>query len=254
MLIKELNKLSRQTNESYAELIRGLIDKLLRTQSDNIDLACAAAADALQAGGMIYAFGTGHSHIFAEEFFYRAGGLVRVKPVFDTSLMLHVGASRSSEIERLPGYASTLLGHGTDPGPDDVFFIFSNSGRNAVPVEMALALKERGVKTVAVTNLEHSRASGSRHSSGKRLFEICDVVIDNGGCIGDAAMKIGGKTCGATSTVIGAAIVQMIVCGTVDELVRRGVEPEVFCSSNVDGGDEINREYINKYRKTISIL
>ncbi|MBQ9545223.1 MAG: SIS domain-containing protein [Clostridia bacterium] len=246
--------MSEKITRTYADLIRALLDKLEKTQSENIGLACSAAADALQNGGMIYAFGTGHSHMLAEELFYRAGGLVRVVPVFDDPLMLHVGASRSSEIERLPGYAATLFGQWRDPKKNDVFFIFSNSGRNAVPVEAALEMKARGVKTVAVTNLAHSRASASRHDSGKRLFEICDIVIDNGGCVGDAALDIGGSVCGATSTVIGAAIVQMIACGTVDELIQRGVEPEVFKSSNVDGGDEINHEYIKKYQKEIPIL
>ncbi len=244
----------RSITESYINTVTGLLGRLLETQSGAIDEAAKAVADSLEKGGTLFAFGTGHSHMLAEELFYRAGGLVKVHPILDAPLMLHVGASRSSEVERIPGYAATLVGFGADPGERDVMIIFSNSGRNAVPVDMALIMKERGVKTIAVTNLNHSRASSSRHPSGKRLFEICDIVIDNGGCVGDASINAEGYVCGPTSTVIGAAIVQCIACGATGELAARGVKPEVFCSSNVDGGDEINHGYIRKYSKEIPIL
>ena len=246
--------MSKAVTDRYFAEIGRLLAAVRDTQSDAIDRAAAAVADALQRGGTVYAFGTGHSHMLAEELFYRAGGLVRVYPILDPPLMLHVSASRSSEVERLPGYAATLLGRGADPGPGDVMLLFSNSGRNAVPVEMALAAAARGTVTVALTNLTHSRAAASRHPSGKRLFEVCDIVIDNGGCIGDAALTIGDKVCGPTSTVVGAAVVQAVACGAVEELQRRGVEPEVFCSSNVDGGDAVNQTLLAKNRREIPFL
>ncbi len=241
------------TSRYFAEIQR-LLNKVLETQNQAIEQAITATANALQQGGTVYAFGTGHSHMLAEELFYRAGGLVKVHPILDEPLMLHVGASRSSHIERLPGYAATLLDHGISPTANDVFFIFSNSGRNAVPVEMAIEAKKRGATVICITNLAHSGQSSSRHPSGKRLFELCDIVIDNCGCIGDAAMQLNDKTCGPTSTVIGAAILQSIACGAVEELQNRGVEPEVFSSSNVDGGDAINEQFIQKYQKEIPIL
>ena len=136
----------------------------------------------------------------------------------------------------------------------DVLISISNSGRNAVPLEMAMAARERGTKVICITNLAQSSQAVSRHSSGLRLFELSDIVIDNCGAVGDAAMTIGPNTCGPTSTVIGAAILQAIVCGVVEELQRRGIAPEVFCSSNVDGGDEINHRWIEQYRREIPIL
>ncbi|MBO7375883.1 MAG: SIS domain-containing protein [Clostridia bacterium] len=244
----------RSVTERYISTVTGLLGKILDTQSDAIDAAASAVADALAGGGTLFAVGPGHSHMLAEELFYRAGGLVKVYPILDSPLMLHAGASRSSDVERIPGYAATLVGYGADPREGDVMIIFSNSGRNSVPVDMALMMKERGVKTIAVTNLSHSRASSSRHPSGKRLFEICDIVIDNGGCVGDAALNMNGYICGPTSTVIGAAVVQCISCGAVGELCARGLKPEVFSSSNVDGGDVINHEYIKKYNRDIPIL
>lgn len=244
-----MNMIKRYFNE-----IHRLLDQVLDTQKGAIDKATLAVADALEQGGTVYAFGTGHSHMLAEELFYRAGGLVKVHPILDEPLMLHVSASRSSHMERLPGYALTLLDNGISPSGKDVFFIFSNSGRNAVPVEMAMEINKRGATVICITNLAHSKQSSSRHPSGKRLFEISDIVIDNCGCIGDAAITIGDKVCGPTSTVIGATILQSIACSAVEELQNRQIVPEVFRSSNVDGGDTINEIFIQKYRKEIPIL
>lgn len=261
----ELNRAETQTKErmvitdmdvtrEYFANIHSLLDTVLDTQSDAIDRAVAAVADTLEQGGMVYAFGTGHSHMLAEELFYRAGGLVRVYPILDEPLMLHRSASRSSKVERLPGYAATLLENGISPTEKDTVFIFSNSGRNAVPVEMALEMKQRGTHTVCITNLAHSSQSASRHPSGLRLFELCDIVIDNCGAVGDAAMDIGGFRCGPTSSIIGTAVLQAIVCGVVTQLQNRGVTPEVFRSSNIDGGDALNHSLINQYRRDIPML
>lgn len=243
-----------EMTRKYFDNIHTLLDSVLQTQEEPIRRAVTAVADTLQQGGTVYAFGTGHSHMLAEELFYRAGGLVKVYPILDEALMLHRSASRSSQVERLPGYAATLLEGGIDPTRKDVMFLFSNSGRNAVPVELALEMKRRGVKTVCLTNLAQSSAAASRHESGLRLFEICDIVIDNRGAVGDAAIDIGPTRCAPTSTVIGTAVLQAIVCGVVELLHSRGIRPEVFCSSNVDGGDEINESFITKYRGQIPFL
>lgn len=243
-----------EMTKQYFANIHRLLEEVLETQSHTIDRAVTAVADTLERGGMVYAFGTGHSHMLAEELFYRAGGLVKIYPILDEPLMLHRNASRSSQVERLSGYAATLLDNGLAPTEKNLIFLFSNSGRNAVPVEMALEMKKRGVCTVCITNLTQSEKAASRHPSGMRLFEICDIVIDNRGADGDAAMDIGPYRCGPTSTAIGAVILQAIVCGVVERLRQRGIEPEVFRSSNVDGGDEVNRLLIERYRREIPML
>lgn len=242
-----------KTMEYFAEVSR-VLETVIRTQEASVERAAQAVADALLGEGMIYTFGTGHSHMLAEELFYRAGGLVRVYPILDDPLMLHINASRSSKMERLSGYAHTLLEDGPKPKKGDVLFIFSNSGRNAVPLEMAVEAKKLGLTTVCITNLTHSGQVTSRHVSGKKLYELCDIAIDNCGCVGDAAVKVGDQVCGPTSTAIGAAILQAIVCGAVERVQAAGVRPEVFCSSNVDGGDEINEAYIEKFRSTVRML
>ena len=211
-------------------------------------------ADTLVHGGTIYTFGTGHSHLLAEEIFYRAGGLVKVHPILDEPLMLHVSASRSSQMERLPGYAELLINQHLGIKPNDTLIIFSNSGRNTVPIDMAMLAKGKGMRVIGLVNLRHSQNVSSRHPSGKRLFEVCDVVLDNGGCIGDASVPIGDYTVGPTSTTVGAAILQASVCGTVAAMLKKGIQPEIFCSGNIDGGDEKNKAYIDKYADQIPML
>ena len=241
-------------SDEYFDEVSRLLKTAQQTQREPIRQAVEAVAAALSQGGTVFAFGTGHSHMLAEELFYRAGGLVRVYPILDDPLMLHINASRSSRMERLPGYAATLLEDGPELHTGDVMFIFSNSGRNAVPVEMALEAKKRGLCVICITNLTHSRSVSSRHASGKKLFEVSDIVIDNGGAIGDAAIRVGETVCSPTSTVIGAAILQAIVCGVVERMQEDGTVPEVFSSSNIDGGDEINEQYIRRYRSKIRFL
>lgn len=240
--------------ERYLREASGLLDRIRETQSNAIARAVRVMADALGGGGTIYAFGTGHSHMLAEELFYRAGGLVKVHPVLDAPLMLHEGASRSSMVERVEGYAATLFHGAVAPGPGDAFLVFSNSGRNAVPVEAAMEAKRRGAATICVTSLAHSMSATPRNGAGKRLCEVCNVVVDNCGVPGDAAIGIGRFTVGPTSTVVGAAIIEALVCGVVEALVADGREPEVFRSANVDGGDEANEEYIRRYRAAIPML
>ena len=139
---------------------------------------------------------------------------------------------------------------------NEVIVIISNSGRNGVIVDMALLCKEKGVKTVALTNLKHTYSGESRHKSGKRLCEIADVVLDNFGCVGDACVEIDGvegKIC-PTSTVSGALILNAVVAEMVDICAKKGFVPEHFASSNVDGGDEINNKFVEKYKEEIKHL
>ena len=235
--------------KQYFDNIHTLLGTVLDTQSAPIARAVKAVADTLERGGMVYAFGTGHSHMLAEELFYRAGGLVKVYPILDEPLMLHRNASRSSQVERLPGYAASLLDNGISPTQKDTIFIFSNSGRNAVPVEMALEMNLRGVTTVCITNQAQSSQAESRHPSGLRLYEICDVVIDNCGCEGDACMSLEGVRgkMGASSSIVGMFMAQSLSLFIARELADRGMEVPVFLSSNVDAGDNWNRSIMEKY-------
>ena len=218
----------------FAELYR-LLEKAERFQMDRIVQAGKVIANAIVQGGTLHIFGTGHSHMLAEELYVRAGGLACVNAILEPSLMLHEDPARATELERQEGLAAEILvKHEMRAG--DVLIVVSNSGRNPVPIEMALLAKERGLVVIALTSLAHSQAVASRHSSGRRLFEVADIVLDNGGEMGDAVLAMGGhptKAC-PTSTVIGAAILNAVVATTIEELLSMGVVPPVLVSSNVD--------------------
>ena len=242
-------------DKTYLKIIRGQLDKLEQTQEQAIDAVAKVCADAIQAGGLLYFFGTGHAHMLCEEPFYRAGGMACVSPILEPSLMLHQGGAKSSALERLPELGSTVVAE-SGVGEKDVLFLISNSGRNSVPIDGALEGKKRGAVTVAVTSMTHSSAVTSRHPSGKRLFEVCDYVLDNCGVYGDACIELPGLTqaISPTSTVLGAALINLVMTETVRLLLERGVMPPVFASANTDEGDKANKAVIAEYKKRIRIL
>lgn len=221
--------------DRYADLVQQQLTTARATQHEALEAAAGLVADALVADRFLFAFGTGHSHMLAEEIFYRAGGLAHASAILDPPLMLHEGAAASSERERQPGYAAQILDR-YSVAAGDVLVIASNSGRNAVPVEMALTARERGLKTIAITSLAHSNAFTSRHPSGKRLFELAHLVLDNGGVIGDAALALPGlpRNVGPTSTIVGAFLLNALVVRAIELALARGRVPEVYASSNSD--------------------
>lgn len=240
--------------DEYFGKVKDILNDVLTSQKENIKKSADEVARVLENDGMIYAFGTGHSHMLAEEIFYRAGGLVKVYPILKGPLMLHESASLSSRMERLPCYADVLIEDLKDAKEGDVLFVFSNSGRNTVSIDLALMARKKGLKVICITNLKHARSVASRHESGIMLHDACDIVIDNCGFAGDACVDVDTLVTGPTSTIVGSCILNAIVCEAVDQLVKKGIKPEVWKSSNVDGGDEVNNIYINKYRKEIKIL
>ena len=155
-----------EITKQYLTNIHTLLDTLMETQSDAIDRAVAAVADTLAQDGMVYAFGTGHSHMLAEELFYRAGGLVKVYPILDEPLMLHSNASRSSQLERLPGYAATLLENGISPTEKDVVFIFSNSGSKSNGI---YSIHSRCISTYVFYNTVNKCI----HGNFRKLISFC---------------------------------------------------------------------------------
>ncbi len=239
----------------YIKNIEKIIAKISVDGADSIEKASGIIAETLMNKNRLFLFGTGHSHMLAEELFYRAGGLVNVQPILVDELMLHVSASESTVVEREEGLAEKIFDDYSMKA-DDTVIIISNSGRNGVVIDMALLCKDKGLNVIALTNMEHTMAGASRHKSGKRLCEIADIVLDNGGCLGDASIEIdgvSGKIC-PTSTVCGAMILNSIVARSVEICAENGFCPEHYASSNIDGGDEINDALIKKYKKEIRHL
>ena len=242
-------------NKEYLKNIYRLLEKLENTQEAVIDQVAQACADCIANGGLLYFFGTGHSHMICEEPFYRAGGLACVYPILETDLMLHEGASKSSSYERLPGLGNVVIAN-TGIGTGDVLFIASNSGRNCAVIDAALEAKKRGAITVAITSLNHSTQVASRHSSGLNLYQVCDYVLDNGGELGDASVELPGmdQKIAPTSSVIDITLVNLILVNTVELLLQKGVIPPVFMSANTDAGDEVNKAVLEIYKGKIPNL
>lgn len=238
----------------YVHKVQEQISKIHSTQKDSIVELAIKIADSIESGGIMHIFGSGHSHMIAEDAFHRAGGLACVNAMLEESLM-ELNTGRATTLERLTGYADVVL-TGYDLRPGEVIIVVSNSGINAVPIEVAMACKKRGLFVAVLTNMEHSLVTMSRHESGKKLYEVADIVLDNCGVYGDAVLPYsdGEQKTGATSTIGGILIIQTLTVAVVDELTRRGVVPPVLCSANRDGGDGYNRELIDRYKERIRYL
>lgn len=237
----------------YFKSVQQLLDDVLLSEQDKIAESAAIVAKAVIDGGVVHVFGCGHSHMFSEELFYRAGGLVPVKPVFNTGLMLHEGARKSSSLERFEGYG-TVVAQDHDFLPEDAIIVVSNSGRNPVPIEVAIIARERGLKVIVLTSLQFSMSQPSRHSSGKHLYDFGDVVIDNKAVPGDAALTIEGvaEAFGPVSTVVGVTVLNAVMAEAIRIIQEKGHTPPIFVSGNFDGVDERNQKLMEQYRHRIN--
>ncbi len=244
--------MSKYSYTAYFDEVEKLLEEIRATQGENILKAARLVSDCIAKDGLVHAFGTGHSHILAREISLRAGTLAPVSLIYDPSLAGSLQMEKSSYLERLEGYAAVLINY-VDPSPQDIFIIISNSGRNAVPIEMALEARKRGHKVIGLTSVAYSRSTTSRHSSRKKLFEIADVVLDNCGKQGDAVLKLPrlDQRLGPTSTITGAYLLNAVMVQAACNLVNQSLEPPVLWSGNLDRGMEQNEGIFKQYRKRI---
>lgn len=209
------------------------INDVLLNQKDQIERVAEQMVKTIRDDGIIYAFGTGHSHMIPMELFGRAGGLANVCAMLDETILNGGGARRSSRMEQLSGLAD-IIWQSTPPGRGDMIFIVSNSGRNAAVVEMAMKAKEEGIFTVAITSLAQSKANESLHQSGKKLYQLADIVLDNGAPDGDAQMKFGDYVTGPLSTLTGIILINSLVCESVRLCQERNIPVPLFQSQNTE--------------------
>lgn len=232
----------------FADRVQTMLHDAAQTQLEQIERAAALIARTVESGGLTHTLGTGHSHLLAEEIYSRAGGLLPINVIESAPLMLHEDALASGEWERISGIAQIMLEHASIEPSRDTLIVISNSGRNSVPVEAAEWARAHQVPVIAVTSVAHSRAEPALSPSGKKLYEVADVVLDNLGQPGDAVMTLAqGIRTGATSDIIGAFLLQAVVLRAIDLLLEHGREPPVFVSGNVTGAHEANRRMVEQY-------
>lgn len=239
----------------YYSIIKAQLEDQFEEEGQSIKKAAEYCAQSIMKDRLIHVFGCGHSQMFAMEVFYRAGGLVQVNPLLIPHMALTPKAKLSTIQERIEGFTPSYLDL-ENTSEEDSMIIVSISGRNAGVVDMALAAKGKGMKVIALTSLEFTNSVTSRHSSGKLLKDVADVVIDIKCVSGDACLTMDGmedKFCG-TSTVLGMAVMEAIVAQTIENCINNGYVPPVYVSSNLDKGDAINKEYIAKYKNIIGSL
>ncbi len=246
--------------QRYRKLLEERLNDVFDSQEDQMIRAAGYCADSIEAGKLVFTFGTGHGSFAALEMFPRTGTVTGFRPIVESTMIsFHrvlgdMGARQYRFIHAQEGYGRAILSsHQTDPL--DAMLIFSHSGINAVTIDIALGAKERGMRLIGVTSIPHSSQVPSRHSCGKRLFELADVTIDTGAPLGDAGVAVEGLKyrVGATSTSVAIAVGQSINAAVAELLVERGYVPRVMVSPNTvekAAADEQNdKNYADLWRR-----
>ncbi|MFD4969676.1 SIS domain-containing protein [Streptomyces sp. NPDC058424] len=232
----------------------GLLQRVRDEEAEQIAAAGTLLADTVAAGGRLFAFGAGHSSLAAQDLVYRAGGLalMNLLAVPGAVGVDVVPATLGSALERVDGLATAVL----DSSPlrsGDVLIVVSLSGRNALPVEMAVHARALGVRVVGVTSVAYATGTTSRNASGTFLKDHCDIVLDSKIAVGDAELTL--DTVAApfapASTVVTSALLQAVMATTAAVLADRGIEPPLLRSGNVDGGHEWNGRIFDRYADRI---
>jgi uncharacterized phosphosugar-binding protein len=240
--------------DGYLSVAISTMERVAASQRERVHQAAELIVASLRAGGVVQAFGSGHSEAFAMEVAGRAGGLVPTNRIALRDLVLFGGEPPSvlgPMLERDPSVAHRLYAL-APVEPADVFVFASNSGVNGSIVEFATLVKERGHALVAVTSLAHSARVDSRHPSGRKLSDLADVVLDNGAPYGDATLPLpGGGAVGAISSITAALLAQQVAVEVVRRLVEVGEAPPVYLSANIPGGDEHNHALEARYEGRI---
>jgi len=234
----------------YFNEISRLLTQLEQTQSAVMQAAAQKIAQCLKNGGVLHTFGCGHSGSAAVEPFDRSGCFVAVNAILDPGLMFQHGAHQGTDLERLEGYSPLVMKH-HDLRPGDILLVFSNSGRNPAGIDAVLYAKEKGLFTIAFTAASAHAQSKSRHSSGKLLKDVADLVIDNCASKNETCLTLGQLDIAPLSTIAFTAALHHILYQAAVILAEQGVPPPVYKSGNAAGNDEYNMTLSAKYGKRI---
>jgi uncharacterized phosphosugar-binding protein len=236
--------------KKYLDKSLELLQRLQETQLAHIEAAAEMIVQAVADGHTLYAWGGPHSSLPVQDIFWRAGGLALVNPIFTPGLSLETGPIYlTSFLERAEGAGKEFFSHiGAEPG--DVIILVSTSGRNAFPIEMAMSAEEAGLQVIGLTSPTYSQAVSSRHSSGQKMHEYCDVVLDNLTLPGDAILedeRLPQKV-GPTSGWVGCLMLQALMAEVAERLADQGIVPPIYFALNLDGQDEYVH-YLNELRR-----
>jgi uncharacterized phosphosugar-binding protein len=223
---------------SYLDVFGAVLGRAKAANRDSLRAAARLVADVVAGNGIVYVFGSGHSQLAALDVNRRAGSIAPLQVIFDPMWGLS---------ELVEGYGRTLLSE-IAFGRADCLIVVSNSGTTAAPIEIALAARAAGTPVIAVTAVEVSKVSKPRHSSGKRLWQIGDIVLDNGGVGADVAIRVDALGVGPTSTLVAAALLHEVIVEAIFALAARGMEPPIYLANTDEGGPEHNARLRDRYR------
>lgn len=242
--------------KQYRDTLQDMMDQVLETQEKPMEQAADLIADAIADRRGIFGFSSMHASMVIIEMVYRAGGLAVINPITSPALLFnHRPITGTSDFERLPGHASILL-QNSPIKAGDVLIVHACSGRVAALVEMPMKARQMGVKVIGIYSEQYAGHVTSMDPSRTMMQDHCDVLIDNAGVMGDACVTVKGmkQKVAPSSTVVGAFIANALVLLVCDKLLRRGIEPPVFSSANVDGGREFNDRIMSEYADMIHYM
>ena len=238
----------------WLEAARRLLDHIATTQMETIATSAAWCADAIVSGGLVHLFGSGHSRIPVEEMFPRYGSFPGFHPIVELSMTFHTnvvgsnGQRQAMFIERSEGLAEVILANFRFR-PTDLMIVFSASGRSAVPIEMAMCARDRGLRVIAVTSLTETMSLPPSHSSGTTLRDHADLVIDIGTPAGDALIDLEGLEypVGPGSSLANISVVNELKVQTAAHLVELGYAPIVLSAASLVGAERSARLFDEAY-------
>ncbi len=249
---------------TYFDKTLAILDRIHETELPNIEKAAELCTGSIANGGLVFLFGNGHSRMMCEEMTPRQGCFVGFVAMVELSLSNHAnivgtnGLRAPLHLEKYEGYAEEIL-KGFNFGPHDAFIIISTSGIRPVIVEMAMGASRRGLPVIGICSREHCEQSAPAHSSGNKLIDVADVVVDNGCPPGDCVVELDGLDwrTGPTSTVTGGMIINMVRCRVAELLLERGITPVLLPShqkvGNVSAQEQLERFY-EAYRRSLAHL
>lgn len=238
--------------EKYFEVMQDVIEKVKVTQRDNIIKAAEILAKTTKQGGIIYGFGTGHSHLVVDDAFWRAATPANYCALLEQSATGSFEITKSYAIENIYGIGNVIVDYHRIT-PNDCMIIVSNSGNNIAPVDAAIRAREKGIPVIAITAVEYSNYLKTKHRDGVKLKDVADVILDNCSLIGDAAVEVENfpMKVGSTSTIPNVFLQNAILCEMVDMLVKEGFTPDVYYNGHMAFMDENcaghNDQLVDKY-------